>query len=63
MTAVGYGTGESRQKEELRVGQEAQEVETDPCCPHLVGIPHPLGGPGDGLHLLDTWGFSSFEWT
>ena len=39
MIAVGYGTGESRQKEELRVGQEAQEVETDPLLPTFGGHP------------------------
>lgn len=61
MTAVGYGTGESRQKEELRVGQEAQEVETDPLLPTFGGHPPPTGRPrgtastfltpGASLHL------------
>lgn len=49
MIAVGYGTGESRQKEELRVGQEAQEVETDPLLPTFGGHPPPTGRPGGQL--------------
>lgn len=63
MVAVGYATGKARQKEEVRVGQEAWEVETDPLLPTFGGFLHPQGGPGDSLYLLDTWGFSSFELT
>lgn len=43
-------------------GRKPRRWRLTPCQPHSVGT-RPQGGLGDSLHLLDTWGFSSFEWT
>ena len=43
-------------------GRKPRRWSLTPCQPHSVGT-RPQGGLGDSLHLLDTWGFSLFEWT